>query len=484
MLHKLRTRLTLSHTLPVLVMTGLLGLALLYQLETHYFLNSLATELTDQGTLIAHFEGNDPAVWQDPTSASELANQLHQHISGRIMLLDPQGRLLASTMPDDQGIIGQTIGTETVHTAMQGQLNWSVNYSARLHEEVVDVAVPVLDAQGHLLGIVRLSRNLAEVQNQLVPLRWLVLITLLFGTVIALALGLFLARSLEVPLTRLTQAVVHLTPGASPQPVPEWGPDEIRTLAATFNQMARRLYETDLSRKRLLVTIVHELGRPLGSIKVAAQAISSGAAPDQATATELATGIDQQVDQLRQLVDDLTVLGQTEVQELMLDKHSLNLVQIVQELCHQYIALAQQKHITLTCQVVHEPPIVEADPARLRQIVDNLLDNACKYTPKGGQVSVCVDSQESDPDTPQDVIVQVIDTGPGIAPEEQEDIFRLFYRNPQQRRLHRGMGIGLYLSRRLAEAHGGSLTVESQPGKGSTFTLRLPARVPPPESQS
>jgi len=482
MLRKLRTRLTLSHTLPVLVMTGLLGLALLYQLETRYFLNSLVTELTDQGKLIAQFEGGDAALWHNSTSAGDLANQLRQRVPGRIMFIDSQGRLLASTMPEDQGLVGQTVGTATVQKAMQGQLNWSVNYSARLREEVVDVAVPVLDEQGHLIGIVRLSRNLAQVRDRLIPLRWLVLATLLFGTIIALALGLLLARSLEMPLIRLTQAAVQLAPGIPPQPVPESGADEIRTLAATFNQMARRLYEADLSWKRLLATIVHELGRPLGSIKVAAQAISSGAASDQATTVELATGIDQQVDQLRQAVDDLTLLGQTQVQELTLDKHPLNLVQIVRELCHQYTIPANQKQITLTCQVIHEPPIVEADPTRLRQIVDNLLDNACKYTPNGGQVSVCLDTQENDAGSPPSVIVQVIDSGPGIASQEREDIFRLFYRNPQQRRIHRGMGIGLYLSRRLAEAHGGSLIVESQPGKGSTFTLKLPTSVPPPEA--
>jgi signal transduction histidine kinase len=479
MLRKLRTRLTLSHTLPVLVMTGLLGLALLYQLETRYFLNSLVTELTDQGKLIAQFEGSNAALWHDSASAQDVANQLRQRVPGRIMFIDSQERLLASTMPGDQGLVGQTIETATVQKAMQGQLNWSANYSARLHEEVVDVAVPVLDGQGHLIGIVRLSRSLAQVQDRLIPLRWLVLATLLFGTIIALILSLLLARSLEMPLVRLTRAAVQLAPGIPPQPVPESGADEIRTLAATFNQMARRLYEDDLSWKRLLVTVVHELGRPLGSIKVAAQAISSGAAPDQATIIELATGIDQQADQLRQSVDDLTLLGQTQVQELTLHKHPLNLLEIVGELCQQYTVPADQKQITLTCQVIHEPPTVEADPARLRQIVDNLLDNACKYTPDGGQVSVRLDVQDNGAGSSPHVIVQVIDNGPGVASQEQEDIFRLFYRNPQQERLHRGMGIGLYLSRRLAEAHGGSLTVESQPGKGSTFTLKLPARVPP-----
>jgi signal transduction histidine kinase len=474
MLRKLRTRLTLSHTLPVLVMTGLLGLALLYLLETRYFLNSLVTELADQGKLIAQFEGSDAALWHDPALAENLVDQLRQRVSGRIMFIDPQGRLLASTSPQDQGLVGKTVETATIQKAMQGQLNWLVNYSARLREEVVDVAVPVLDEQGHVVGIVRLSRSLAQVQDRLVPLRWLVLVTLLFGTIIALTLSLLLARSLEMPLVRLTQAAVQLTPSSPPQPVPESGPDEIKTLAITFNQMAHRLYEADLSWKRLLVTIVHELGRPLGSIKVAAQAISSGAAPDQATMTELAAGIDQQVDQLRQAVDDLTLLGQTQVQELTLDRHPLDLIQIVGELCHQYTVPAHQKQITLTCQVIHEPPVVEADPARLRQIIDNLLDNACKYTPKGGQVSVRLDTEDNGAGSPPYVIVQVIDNGPGIAsPEEQEDIFRLFYRNPQQQRLHRGMGIGLYLSRRLAEAHGGSLVVESQPGKGSTFTLKL-----------
>jgi signal transduction histidine kinase len=457
--HTLCTRLALSHALPVLVLAPLLGLALLFQIERRYFLESLASELAVQGALVVQFTQNDRALWRDPGAAQAMVHQLKLHIPAPIMLLDSQGRLLASSLPADRSRTGQVIENPLVQGALQGLTQWQIDYSATLGKQVIDVVVPVLSPQDQVLGLVRLSHTLTGIQARLIPLRWLILVTLLIGGAIALVLGLFLARSLTFPLVQLTRAVARFFPGVAPEPVPENGPEKIRILANAFNRMGQHLYALELGRRQLLSGIVHAIGRPLGTIKMAAQTISNGV--DGETAAELASGIDEQVDQLRLEV---------ELQELTLHREKIDVVPLVQRQCRQFLTLAREKALDFDCDLPKELPPVYADPQRLGQILVNLLHNAYKYTSQGGRVKLSVVIEDSG--TSPCLAMQASNSEPGIDPEEQAHIFEFFCRSPSQH-IQQRMGIGLALSRHLAEVHGGSLTVESQPGQGASFTPRL-----------
>ena len=187
--------------------------------------------------------------------------------------------------------------------------------------------------------------------------------------------------------------------------------------------------------------------------------------------TELAEGIDEQVDQLRLLLDDLTLLAQSEMQELNLNLEETDIGALVRAESHRSEGKMRSKSIALSCQVVADLPRLWVDPVRISQILGNLLDNAYKYTPAGGRVVVSAAQEGAGQDAP--VVIRVRDTGPGIDPVDQENIFQFFYRSPNQTRIQEGMGIGLALARRLAEAHGGTLTVAEGDGEGAEFVLRL-----------
>ncbi len=272
-------------------------------------------------------------------------------------------------------------------------------------------------------------------------------------------------------------------PTAPLERVPEVGPTEIRTVAASFNQMSARLVELESSRRALLTGIVHELGRPLGAIKAAAQTIRKN--PDPDLAVELATGIDDQVDQLRLQVEDLALLSELEYQRLAMSFGPVDIGELVEQQCHHAAVNANDRGIALTWTVSATLPLITGDSKRIALIVDNVIHNAIKYTPAGGEVHVAAFAEavsravtSLSRDNPTHVLITVSDNGPGIAQAELERIFQLFYRSPAQQRRHQGMGIGLSLARQLAEGHGGTLTVQSEEGKGSIFTLRLPL-VPP-----
>jgi signal transduction histidine kinase len=474
MLRSLRTRLALSHTIPVLFFMALLGTLLLYQLERNYFLDNLAAELAAQGAIIASFTREQPQIWRNPELAQFALEQLQTRITAQIMLLDTNGRVIAASWFDADPTVGRSVDSPVVTAALRGQSTWSINYNVLLRGQVLDVAVPVTLAPNRIIGVVRLSHNLQEIQRRLAPLRTLVWLTVGLGAVLSLAIGLALAQSVAAPLRRLAEVVGRFQPTVPLERVEESGPTEIRTLAAAYNQMGGRLVELESSRRSLLTGIVHELGRPLGAIKAAAQTIIKSSAPDLAPdlAKELAAGIDDQVDQLRLQVEDLELLSELEYQGIRMIFAPVDMGELVDHQCRQAAVNATDRSITLTWRVSPTLPLITGDAKRIAQILDNLIHNAIKYTPAGGAVEVLAFAKPEE--NPTHLLVTVSDNGPGIAIAEQERIFQLFYRSPAQQRRHQGMGIGLALSRQLAEKHGGAITVASEESKGSTFTLLLP----------
>lgn len=474
MFRSLRFRLALSHTIPTLLFVALLGTLLLYQLERTYFLDSLAAELAGQGTIIASFIRDEPQIWVDPKLAQFAIEQLQTQITAQLMLIDTTGRVIAASWFNTTAQVGQRIESDVVYAALDGQSAWSINNNVILRGQVLDVAVPVKLDSRRVLGVVRLSHSLEEIQRRLAPLRGLVWLMLGIGTVLSLVLGLALAQSVAAPLRRLAEVVSRFRPTAPLEYVPEEGPSEIRTVAAAFNQMSTHLVELESSRRALLTGIVHELSRPLGAIKAAAQTIRKS--DDRELTVELAAGIDDQVDQLRLQVEDLALLSELEYRGLRMNFSPVDVGELVEQQCHQASINARDRGTTLTWTVTSALPLITADPKRVALIVDNLIHNALKYTPSGGDVHV---TAYAEPATqPTSVSISVSDNGPGIAQTEQARIFQLFYRSPAQQRRHQGMGIGLALARQLAEAHGGTLTVQSEEGEGATFTLNLPL-IPP-----
>jgi two-component system sensor histidine kinase BaeS len=468
----LRTRFLISHITPLLILSPIIGITLLYLWQNYYVFDILGKELTGQARIAADFIGRDYEVWSSPQAAAIEGKRLQRDIAARIMLLNQNGKLLYSSNQADQERVGQILNFPVVTKALNDQSDWQVTYNSFLREQIVDVGVPVIDTQSHTIGVLRLSYSVADIEQRLFPLRWLVGITIFIATLAALMFAVLLANWVSAPLRNLAHVVNRFAPDTAPKRIPETGPHEARMLAANFNHMSQQLHELEVGRKELLASVVHELGAPLSAIKAAAQALQRGAVTDQNFAVELAEGIDSQVDQLTLLLDDLTLLRSAEVRGFALDCDWNNLVEIVREECRSYAYLIKHKHIHLTYNLPDDLPLVLVDRERVCQIISNLISNAHKYTPVGGSIHVSLSKEIMN--TVPYASLKVTDTGPGIASSEQTKVFSLFYRSPNVKNLKPGMGIGLTLSQQLAEAHGGSLSVHSVIGQGATFILRLP----------
>lgn len=470
-MQSLRVRFTLSHTLPILLLIPLLGILLLYLLQTRYFLDTLAEELVVQAQILADFAASDQNLEKRASAAARLVDTIGNTVTARLMILNENGQVMAATSEVGEHT-GERVNVELVDEALAGRTAWRTRYSTNMHDNVVDVAVPIRSADGRVIGVVRLSQSLQAVQDRLRLLTFYIVFVFGFGILAALALALFLARALGVPIVRITDAVARLTQDEVAAPVPVTGPTEMRALAATFNRMAEDLENQNTLRQRMLASIVHEMGRPLGGINAAAQYLmrNTSALPD--VVGELSTEIVEQVQQMDRQIEDLALLSQALNQQIALHFERFSLSDLCAEELRHICHAAEEKSLALHVDTDPRTPAIVADRRRIGQIIANLLSNAVKFTPEGGTINLAIYPVTA-PGSEEAVEVSIQDNGPGIDPASQEHIFQHFYRGPEQRPLQTGMGLGLAVARQLAEAHGGQLNVRSDSGAGATFYLRL-----------
>jgi two-component system, OmpR family, sensor histidine kinase BaeS len=288
-----------------------------------------------------------------------------------------------------------------------------------------------------------------------------------------LLIGLFasyiLARSITVPLRRLSIAVEDIAKGNFGRKVAVGTQDEVGHLAIGFNKMTEALAVNNLLRQRLLADIAHELRTPLAVIQGHLEGMLEGVIDSD---KEQLSSLYDETTQLSRLIKDLRDLSLAEAGQLALDKKPTDINQLVIHVVQMLKPLADEKNIAL--ETLLEPvPKVLLDTVRINQVLYNLLTNALRYTPTQGNVKVTSSLQTRNGN--KWIRIEVKDTGQGIAQQDLPYIFDHFYRaDPSRNRKSGGSGIGLAIVKRLIELHGGTIEVKSRLGDGSSFILYLP----------
>jgi len=472
MLRTLRNRLILSHVLPLLIIIPLMGVAIIYALETQVLLPSLSKELAGEASLLAEIASNQPEIWENPDFPQDILTQARPYLAARVMWLAPDGRLLASSDPEDADRQGQLLEIPDFTDTQPGDVVSRTNFSQRLHGEIVDVYAPVITTENQIVGIVRLSYRFATVYEDFLQLRYLIAAILIVSLVAGVLLGSSLALNINSPLQKVIDAVYDLARGSRKAALAEYGPEEIRLLQHSVNHLMERLHNLEEARRRLLANLVHEIGRPLGALHAGVQALSLAQKTDPQVLEEMLAGMNDETSRLQRLLDELAHLHDLVLGTLELERQHVALPEWLQSILRPWEAAAHEKRLHWEISIPSNLPSVDADPLRLAQVVGNLLSNAIKYTSPGDSVSVAAGTTEGN------IWIKVSDTGPGIPGDELDKIFTPFYRSPHQKRIAQGMGLGLSIARDLVEAHEGRLEVQSQPGLGSQFTVWLPLTTP------
>jgi two-component system, OmpR family, sensor histidine kinase BaeS len=462
-MRSLRSRLILSHTLPVLLVVPLVGVLLVYLLQTQLWLGVLSDELVNQALLTADVAGDRPLIWSNSFEAQSFVSLLGERSVASIALYDSDGNLLASSQ-NRASEIAQLPDPAFVTRALAGTQQVSVG--ATRQQDAIQVAVPVLDASRRVLGVVHLSQRVSRGQGQFVRVRRLIIAGLAGALGLSAVIGLVLALNLGRSLQRVAVAIDGVASGRQWETLPVRGPEEFRTLLRAFNALIERLRLLEQSRRQLLANLVHELGRPLGALQSGLQALKGGADEDPQLRQELLDGMDEQVGRLRPLLDTLADLHGQVLGTLELDLQPVEMGEWLRRMAAPWRHLAEQKGLAWGLTVPDTPYVLEVDAGRLAQALGNLLSNAIKYTSEG---SVSVEARFEE----EYATINVRDTGVGIDPSERAEIFEPFYRSRRDKRFPQGMGLGLSIARDLVTAHGGTLDLESTPGQGSLFTIFL-----------
>jgi two-component system sensor histidine kinase BaeS len=248
--------------------------------------------------------------------------------------------------------------------------------------------------------------------------------------------------------------------------VRERGPQEMRALVRAFNAMAERLGRQEEQRRRLLTDVSHELRTPLAVLQGNIEGMLDGVYPrDNA---RLSVVLDEARVLIR-LTEDLRTLALAESLALRLARTPTHVSDLAQDAVTSFRAQAETAGVTLLLAAQPGLPSADVDPERMRQVLNNLLSNAIRYTPPGGTVSVRCAAEDGGR-----VVLSVIDTGKGIPAEDLPHIFDRFHKS----RDSRGTGLGLAIARSLVQAHGGEIAVQSAPGEGTTIRVTLPVHPP------
>ena len=285
-------------------------------------------------------------------------------------------------------------------------------------------------------------------------------------SLLAVLLGWLLARAISKPVRELTLATQAVAQGQLGRQVTVQSNDEIGQLATSFNQMSADLAHATQLRRQMTADIAHDLRTPLSVILGYTEALNDGKLSGD---DEIYDTLHNEAKHLNHLIDDLRLLSLADAKELPLNLVEVEPAEVLQRAAAAHQMRAQQVGIALEVTTPPSLPTIIADPERLAQVLGNLVNNAIRYTKSGGVISLRAGLQG------HAVLLHVQDTGAGIEADELPYIFDRFYRGDKSRSNSGESGLGLAIAKSIVEAQGGTITVESTPGVGSTFIVALPA---------
>jgi len=445
--HRLWFRLSVTFAVIILVTVGTIYFFVSERIavEMEYYKTISAQYRSDQILSRLYLYYWDKGSWEGVRSVVEDTAR----VSGtHIILTAVNGTVIA----DSQGELLGTNYTDSSDSPLEMSL---------VKEGVKEILgrvyiIPDPEAEPYVAPFLRLSTSINR--------------SLLLGGSVAIAIALLLtfvlSRRMTSPIGALSKAARRLGRGDLSQRVQLQGEGEVAALAHAFNFMAADLEHAEQLRRNLVADVAHELRTPLSNIQGYLEAIRDGVIrPDDTTINSL----NEEAALLSRLVNELQELSLAEAGELKLVYQAEDITNLIKQAVTPWQPKVAAKEISLSLDLPDNLPLVNIDWQRVNEVLHNLLENAVAYTRKGGTIGVAAITQGDW------VKVSVSDTGEGIPAEDLPHIFERFYRVDKSRaRATGGSGLGLTIAKRLVEAHGGKITVQSKLGKGSRFSFTLP----------
>ncbi len=331
------------------------------------------------------------------------------------------------------------------------------------HRRYIAVANPLIIGKT-AVGAIVVAQPKTDVSQRVRSLIDRLALAGLLGLAVAGILAWYLSRRIVRPVLQLSRAADDVAAGNYDVSVPPNAPGELGHLSERFGEMAQRLAEVEAMERNFLMSVSHELRTPLTAIRGHVAALREGVVADPELEQQSLETVELEAQRLERLVGDILDLAKLDTHRFTVMHEEVDMGELLAQAFERYREEAQRRSIDYRC-AIRDRPVIDSDGDRVLQVVGNLLSNAFKATPDGGRISLELAQQNGT------VHVVVEDSGPGIAPESRERIFRPFISN-----VGGGTGLGLPIARELSGALGGRLDLRSEVGRGSRFELVLPAR--------
>jgi signal transduction histidine kinase len=334
--------------------------------------------------------------------------------------------------------------------------------------KTVYVAIPVIE-NGSWIGFVRISTPISYIEKAIYQLMNYVIFIFIFSIPISFLISVFLARNISHPLIEMTKVAKKISSGDLNSHVSiKRRKDEIGILVNTFNEMVDKLRAIHNERKTLFDNISHELMTPITTIRGFVETIYEGKVKDGKVIKECFELIKKESDYLERLIEELQFISQVDGLSVKYDFKPLKIAEVILDVEDTISVKAREKNINIHNDFIEECPYVKGDYKTLRKVFINLMDNAVKYSAENCEIFVSMRRMD------RFLKVMIEDQGIGIDPRHKEKIFERFYRIEDDAMSNKGLGLGLSIVKEILNAHRTCIEIDSQPGKGSKFTIAFP----------
>ena len=471
--YSLQWRFIIAYLLIIIVAFGVVAASVIQLVGEYLFTQRKREEVraaTETATQVV-----SPLRNYDIDRMNQIVCDAGSALDARVLLLDENGTVLADS---EDALNGRRLSLKQVANVLAGASSDYAYYrsealNACLHSDrdygaVTGICVTRVISGGSLSGMVVYVSGAQDIYDDLVGVMRRVGITLLAVFIVVGVLSVLIGRMFTHPVRDLSEGIQRMTKSDFKARVRVRGKNEFSELAGAFNTMCQRMETLDRSRNQFVSNASHELKTPLSTMKILLQTLLYQEVYDPAISREFLTDIDKEIYRLSAVISDLLTLVSVDSGELKLKTAPLSLRDLINDNVRRLAPLARERGIELQFTGRENVEIV-GDHMKLTQVFYNLIDNAIKYTPRGGRVHVELSKQG------KTAVVRVADNGIGIPEEDRLHIFDRFYRVDKARsRETGGTGLGLSIVKQIVLLHDGNISVSSRENEGSTFTVELP----------
>ena len=401
-------------------------------------------------------------------------------LGGRVLLLDADGKVQGDSFQVAMGkrlhypeVVSVLVSGQTadygVHSLTTGEAAEDVSMiSFASQNEWISYSTAGIIHSSHIIGVLLLVSSVRDMMQSLLSVQNNMVLLFIIVALTAVGAGMFFSSVLAKPIVEMTRVIQGMSNGDMGVRVQEKGSGEIKKLAAAFNFMSEQLESLNQTRNQFVSNASHELKTPLATMKIMIESLIYQPDMDAELRTEFLSDVNQEINRLSSIVSDLLTLVQADSRSSRLNRERMSLAEVVKDTEHRLSPMASQREQKITLEL-QDSCDMYADKAKLQQVVYNLMENAVKYTPKGGWVKVSLQR------IGRDAVLSISDSGPGIPRDSLPHVFERFYRVDKARgRDSGGTGLGLSIVQQYVALHGGSVRATSEEGQGAVFIVELP----------